>query len=205
MIVLAGGKSSRLGEDKGLTVLGGKPLVRHVLDRISGIVDEKIVVVRDQQQIERYYDVLPEVDHLVVDSFSPNSVLAGMITGFSHATSKYSVVLPCDSPLVSPALINYLFEQAIGCDAIVPRWPYGYIEPLQSVYKVSSSFEKGKQILSDGKNDCRSLLDALGSVIYVPTESLISIAPEFRTFFNINSLEDLEEARRLIEVEGLEE
>lgn len=203
MIILAGGRSSRLGEDKGLIVLRGKCLVRHVFDRIAGIVDETIVVLRDEQQVERFRSILPDVEDLVRDSYLPNSPLAGMITGFSHATGKYSVVLPCDCPMVSPSLVEYLFERALGYDAVVPIWPSGFIEPLQSVYKVSSSFEHGRNILDSGKNDFRSLISVLESVMYVPTESLGSLAPGLRTFFNVNSPEDLKEARRLIEVDTL--
>jgi len=205
MIVLAGGRSSRLGKDKGLIVLNGRPLVRHVFDRIAGIVDERIVVVRDQQQLENFRQTLSSVDRFVCDSFSPRSALAGMMTGLSHATGEHSVVLPCDSPFVSPRLVEHLFDQIGGCDAMVPRWPYGYIEPLQSVYKVSSSFEIGKRLLAEGKNDFRSLIDALGSVLYVPVESLTSFSPELRTFFNVNNVEDLEEATRLVGMEDLGE
>lgn len=205
MIILAGGRSSRLGQDKGLIVLNGRPLVRHVFDRIAGIVDERIVVVGDRPQLEKFRETLPDVDHLVCDSFSPSSALAGMITGLSRATGTHSVVLPCDSPFVSPRLVDHLFDQVGGCDAMVPRWPYGYVEPLQSVYKVSSSLEIGKRLLAEGKNDFRSFIDALGSVLYVPVESLMSFSSELRTFFNINNPEDLEEAIRLIGMEDLGE
>ena len=203
LIILAGGESSRLGEEKGLTVLGGKPLVRHVFDRIAGTVDETLVIVRDKDQVRKYRKILPDADRLAVDSFSPNSALAGMITGFSYSAGEYSIVLPCDSPFVSSSLVEYLFERAPGYDAIVPIWPSGYIEPLQSVYKVSSSLEHGRSILARGKNDFRSLINTLESVMYMPTESLRSLAPGLRTFLNINSPEDLKEARRLIEVEKL--
>jgi molybdopterin-guanine dinucleotide biosynthesis protein A len=172
---------------------------------VAGIVDEKIIVVRNVQQAETYRRIMPDIDNLVVDSFSPNSALAGMMTGLSYATGKYSVVLPCDSPLVSPELVDYLFEQSVGSDAAVPRWPYGYVEPLHSVYRVSSSLENGKRVLAEGKYDFRSLIETLGSVLYVPIESLGSLAPGLKTFFNINSPEDLEEARRMIKVENLGE
>jgi len=161
------------------------------------------VVVRDKEQLERFHTVLADADNLVIDSFSPESALAGMLTGLSYATGKYAVVLPCDSPLVSTALIDYLFEQGVGCDAVVPRWPYDYVEPLQSVYKVSSSLEAGKRVLASGKNDFRSLLDELGNVLYVPIGSLGSLTLNLRTFFNINTLEDLQEAREMIEVEEI--
>ncbi len=203
MIILAGGRSSRFGQDKGIVALAGKCLASHVYDRVAGIVDEKIVVVRDQQQAESYRKIFPDLDGLVVDSFSPRSALAGMLTGFSHATGKYSIVLPCDSPLVNPRLVDYLFEQAVGSDVAVPRWPYGYIEPLHAVYRVSSSLETGKRVLAEGKNDFRSLIETLRNVLYVPIGSLGSLAPGLKTFFNVNSPEDLEEARRMIEVETL--
>jgi len=57
-IVLAGGSSSRIGEDKGLVQLMNKPLVKHVLEKTDNIVDEEIVVVHTKTQAEKYAHVL---------------------------------------------------------------------------------------------------------------------------------------------------
>lgn len=180
-------------------------MIRYVYDSVENLVDERIIVLSGEEYIDEYRRALPEADQLVLDCFSPCSPLAGMMTGLMHAKGEYAVVLPCDAPLVSPSVVKYLFEQAPGSDAVVPRWPYGYIEPLQSVYRVKSSLEAGKQTLENGKNDIQSLIDLLRSVLYVPIETLGSVTPGFRSFINVNDLKDLEEVKRIIESEPNDE
>ena len=66
-IVLAGGSSSRIGEDKGLVQLMNKPLVKHVLERTDNIVDEEIVVVHTKIQAEKFALVLGSCVTIAVD------------------------------------------------------------------------------------------------------------------------------------------
>jgi molybdopterin-guanine dinucleotide biosynthesis protein A len=62
IIILCGGRSRRMGKDKGSLVLNGKPMLMHVLDTIKGIVDEIVLVLRDQEQIDRYKPILKDIE-----------------------------------------------------------------------------------------------------------------------------------------------
>ena len=76
-IVLAGGFSSRLGQDKGVLELANKPLIRHVVDAVSSVVDETIVVANSQERVTQYAKVMTAGVQFVVDVCESNSPLIG--------------------------------------------------------------------------------------------------------------------------------
>jgi len=200
-IILAGGFSSRFGQDKGLLQLANKPLIQHVLDAISNIVDEKIVVASSKVQAENYMKVLGSNINFLVDRTdvgNAQSPLVGALTGFKEARGKYTLLLPCDTPLVSRDVILLLFELCINRNAVIPRWPNGYIEPLQAVYCTKSAYNAAKDTLDGGNLNMQSMVDRLHGVRYVSTLVLQQLDPELRTFFNLNTPLDLKKAEFMI-------
>jgi molybdopterin-guanine dinucleotide biosynthesis protein A len=193
-IILAGGVSSRFGQDKGLLQLANKPLIKHVLDAISTIVDEKMVVASSKVQAENYANVLGSDVNVLIDVDDAQSPLIGALTGFKEAHGRYALLLSCDTPFVSNDVISLLFELCINRNAVIPRWPNGYIEPLQAVYCAKPACEAAKNALSEGKLNMQSMVDRLCSVRYVSTLVLQQLDPELRTFFNINTPLDLKKA-----------
>jgi molybdopterin-guanine dinucleotide biosynthesis protein A len=197
-IILAGGFSSRLGKDKGLLQLANKPLIMHVLDAIAKVVDEIIVVASSKVQAENYKDALSSNLNILIDASDAHSPLVGALTGFKEASGKYAVLLPCDTPLVSRDIVGLLFELCIDRNAVIPRWPNGYIEPLQAVYCTQPAYEAAKSALSAGKMKLQSMVDRLRGVRYVSTLVLQQLDPKLDTFFNINTPLDLKKAEFLI-------
>jgi molybdopterin-guanine dinucleotide biosynthesis protein A len=197
-IILAGGFSSRFGQDKGLLQLANKPLIIHVLDAINNIVDEKIVVASSKVQAENYMKVLGSNINIIIDVGDAQSPLVGALTGFKEARGEYAILLPCDTPLVSRDVVSLLFEVCMNRNAVIPRWPNGYIEPLQAVYCTKPAYEAAKNALSEGKLNLQSMVDRLRSVRYVSTLVLQQLDPEFRTFFNINTPLDLKKAEMML-------
>jgi molybdopterin-guanine dinucleotide biosynthesis protein A len=193
-VILAGGFSSRLGQDKGLLQLAKNPLITHVVNATKGIVDETIVVVSSERQAENFAKVLDSDVNIVVDMDDVQTPLIGASTGFREAQGEYSLLLPCDTPLVSTKILLLLFELSMNRNAVIPRWPNGYIEPLQAVYRTKRALEAAKGALSERKLDIRSMVDRLGSVRYVSTLVLQQIDPKLRTFFNVNTSLDLKKA-----------
>jgi molybdopterin-guanine dinucleotide biosynthesis protein A len=193
-IILAGGFSSRFGQDKGLLQLANKPLIKHVLDVINNIVDEKIVVASSKVQAENYAKVLGSDVNVIIDAEEAQSPLVGALTGFKEARGEYAILLSCDTPFVSRDVVSLLFEVCINRNAVIPRWPNGYIEPLQAVYCAKPAYEAAKNALSEGELNMQSMVDRLRSVRYVSTLVLQQLDPEFRTFFNINTPLDLKKA-----------
>lgn len=197
-IILAGGFSSRFGQDKGLLQLADKPLIRYVLDVLYGIVDETIVVVSSNVQAENFAKVTSSDIRIVIDSSDVQSPLVGALTGFEKAYGEYSLLLPCDTPLVSGDVLLLLLELCTNKNAVIPRWPNGYIEPLQAVYCTKAALNAAKKTLDEGKLDMQSMVNELRGVRYVSTLVLQQLDPKLRTFFNVNTPLDLKKAESMI-------
>jgi len=197
-IILAGGFSSRFGQDKGLLPLLKKPLIRHVLNVTKGIVDETIIVVSSESQAEIFAKVVDSNVRIVVDVDDVQSPLIGASTGFRKTQGEYSLLLPCDTPLVSTKILLLLFELCTNRNAVIPRWPNGYIEPLQAVYRTKPALEAAEGASNEGKLDMRSMVDRLGGVRYISTLVLQQLDPKLRTFFNVNTSLDLKKAESML-------
>jgi len=197
-IILAGGLSSRFGQDKGLLQLGKKPLVRHVLNAVANVVDEKIVVVNRKEQVDKYLKATGGCAKIQVDKGNTHGPLAGALTGFEEALGEYSLLLPCDTPFVSRDILSLLLELCQGRNACIPRWPNGYVEPLQAVYRTEPALETSDGAMCAGKLNVQAMVDLLHSVRYVSTLVLQQLDPELRTFFNINTPMDLKRAEQML-------
>jgi molybdopterin-guanine dinucleotide biosynthesis protein A len=197
-VILAGGFSNRFGKDKGLLVLAGKPLIKHVLNVLHGIVDETIIVVSSKVQAENFAKITGSDVSIIIDADDMQSPLIGALTGFENANGKYSLLLPCDTPLVSRDILSLLLELRINKNAIIPRWPNGYIEPLQAVYRTKPAAEATKKALNAGKSDMRSMVNELRGVRYISTLVLQQLDPKLRTFFNVNTPLDLTRAEFML-------
>jgi len=198
-IILAGGLSSRFGMNKGLVPLLDKPLIRYVLDVVYDIVDEVIVVVSSKNQVKDFMNIVSSDSDIVVDAENTHSPLVGASSGFEEACGRYSLLLPCDTPLVSKDVLLFLLELRTNKNAVVIRWPNGYIEPLQAVYCTKPAVEAAKNALVSGKSDMLSIINGLQGVRYVSTLALLHLDPELRTLLNINSPQDLKAAEDVLE------
>jgi molybdopterin-guanine dinucleotide biosynthesis protein A len=197
-IILAGGLSIRFRQDKGLLLLAGKPLIKHVLDGVGNMANEKLVVASSKTQAEAYTKALGSNVKVIVDRGNLHSPLAGALTGFEKATGAYSILLPCDTPLVSRQILSLLLDLSVNKTAVIPRWPNCYIEPLQAVYQTRSVLEASMEALEEGSMTMQSMVSKLLGVRYVSTLVLQQLDPELNTFFNVNSPMDLKKAENLL-------
>jgi molybdopterin-guanine dinucleotide biosynthesis protein A len=197
-IVLAGGFSSRFGQDKGVLELANKPLIKHVVDAVSSVVDETIVVANSQERGTQYTKVMTAGVQFVVDVCESRSPLIGALTGFGVAHGKYSLLLPFDTPFVSKEVVSLLFELCRNKSAAIPRWPNENIEPLHAVYQTEPALEAAKTAVAEGKLNVRAMIEKLRGVRYVSTLVIQQLDPELRTFFNINTPADLKKAMAMV-------
>jgi molybdopterin-guanine dinucleotide biosynthesis protein A len=198
-IVLAGGFSKRLGQDKGLVKLAGKPLVTYVLERASEVVDEVLVVVSSESQKKTYSLIVPNKNKMFADNENIRSPLIGALTGLTNTCAEYSLLLPCDTPFISGKVIELLFETCVGVDAAVPRWPNDYIEPLQAVYRTSSALNATRQALRHRELRPLNMIRLLSRMRYLSTLVIQQLDPHLTTFFNVNTPLDLVKAKKMIE------
>jgi len=197
-VILAGGLSKRFGQEKALIELAGKPLILHVLDKVSKIVEKTVVVVGSETQKKTFEPLLSHRASLVVDRHKAQSPLVGALAGFEGARGEYSLLLPCDTPFVSSQIMQFLLDLCINKSAVIPRWPRGYIEPLQAAYHTKSASTAAKTALEEGKLDLQSMIARLRGVRYVSTMVLQQMDTKLLTFFNINTFGDLKRAESLL-------
>ena len=189
-ILLAGGKSSRLGRDKALEKISGKYLIERVIDSLSQLGDDIIVVTASPNQLS---DLNVEK---VIDTYPRTGAKVGLCTGINASLSFYSLVVACDLPLLNIDLLRYLLDSASGFDAVIPRIG-DKIEPLHAVYSkncipiLEEQISKGKLKISDLFSEIK--------VRYVEAEEIERYDPQHLSLFNINSEADLKRAKTIIE------
>jgi len=197
-IILAGGLSKRLGPNKGLITLAGKPLLTHVVDKISGVVDEIVVVVSSESQKRIIEDLVKRKARVTVDRDEAQSPLVGALAGFENIRGEYSLLLSCDSPFVSSQIASLLLDLCVNRSAVIPRWPNGFIEPLQASYHTKYAQIAAEKTLENGKMDLQSMITLLRGVRYISTMVLQQIDPMLLTFFNVNTPNDLKKAKSIM-------
>ncbi|MGB9980635.1 molybdenum cofactor guanylyltransferase [Methanobacterium sp.] len=192
IIILCGGRSRRMGKDKGSFVLNDKPMLLYVLNAIKDITNEIVLVLRDQKQINKYKPILENVStsiKIVTDETKDQGPLVGILTGLSHIDSEYAQILPCDSPFISESFVLKMFKiaETKQFDAVVPIWDDGHIEPLHSIYR-KDVLDIVRDLIKNERYDVKSLIDNL-NVKYVDVEYLDKTTMSFQ---NINTINDFE-------------
>ena len=197
-IVLAGGFSTRFGQDKGVLELANKPLIKRVVDVVSPLVDETIVVTNSKERAEKYAKVIAADVQFVIDVCDSKSPLIGALTGFGSAHGEYSLLLPFDTPFVSREVVSLLFELCLNKGAAIPRWPNEQIEPLHAVYQTKAALEAAKTAVDEGRLNMRAMIGKMRGVRYISTLVIQQLDPDLRTFFNVNTPVDLKRAIAMV-------
>jgi molybdopterin-guanine dinucleotide biosynthesis protein A len=197
-LILTGGKSNRMKENKAFMTLGGKPLILHVIDKVAGLTCEIIVVSGKNDDLKRYTNILPSTVTLLKDSIEDKGPLAGMLTGMKSMRSKYALVLPCDTPFIESKVIAHLMKLTQKSDVVIPRWPNGNIEPLFAFYNISSTLPIIQNALCKGELFVLYMVKQIDKLVYVDVDEIKKLDTKLTTFFNINSREDLKAAEILL-------
>jgi molybdopterin-guanine dinucleotide biosynthesis protein A len=94
-------------------------------------------------------------------------------------------------------VLELIFSVIADWDAVVPRYPGGYIEPLHAVYRTAISRKVIGELLSSGKRSMKDLITRL-KTLYLSTETIKQLDPELKSFTNINTIDELQTAERII-------
>lgn len=193
VIILAGGMSRRLGHDKLGERVGCCSLFGEVVLRVAPLGVEVIVVAA-------HPDValpMPPVENLRVigDLLPGKGPLGGVYTGLRASLSRWNVVVAADMPFLNRGLLRHMISLAHeDVDIVAPRVASG-VEPLHSVYS-RSCLGAIEQMLDSGELSVYRLFP-LVRVRYVEAVEIDGYDPGRLSFFNVNTEEDLEEAREL--------
>lgn len=130
-IILAGGLSSRMGEDKSIMLFRGKPLIMYGIESLSALCEKVIISsnlsVFDFSGCEVWPDELPV-----------QAPINGLYTCLKRSETDWNIILTCDMPLTGSQLFAYLLEKHYGMDAVIPVHGQGFVEPLCGLYNRST-------------------------------------------------------------------
>jgi molybdopterin-guanine dinucleotide biosynthesis protein A len=193
-IVLAGGKSSRLGREKALERIGGKRLIERVVDTLVPISDE-VLVVTSKEQFERISS-LDLKARTIVDIYPGKAAFGGVYTGLMRATTQFGLIVACDMPFLNSDLLSYLVQIADSYDIVIPH-VCGKLEPLHAVYS-KNCLTIIKRLIDNNILQILELLD-LVKTKYVDDEEVDKFDAEHLSFLNINTQDDVKRIGKLVE------
>lgn len=147
-IILAGGRGIRLGRNKGLALLNGRPLIEYVIENLSEICDE-ILINSNTQQCKHYgYQIVPDI-HL------RKGPMSGVHAGLKASSNRHLFVVSVDTPFVGPEFIRFMLKNKGESLAAAPWFGKDHYEPLCAYYHkdalpvIESFFAKGNYKLPD--------------------------------------------------------
>ena len=180
--VLAGGKSSRMGQDKGLMRLGNRPLVLRAAEILRPIAYTVTLLAPP--------DLYGNLGFPVIADLWPDlGPLAALCTGLISSDAEWNLFLACDLPRVSPRFMEFLAQRvrATRFDAVVPRTQDGW-QPLCAAYhaRCRPVFERA---IEQHRLSIVELLDELNLEVITPKE-MVSIGLSEAEFVNVNTPEE---------------
>lgn len=183
--IMAGGKSSRMGTDKSFIRLSGRPMIEHVLEEVSDLGNELIIIANEPANYQHldlptYADIIPD-----------KGPLGGLYTALFRSSKPHVLVVACDMPWLNQGLLNYMISIREQADAIVPMWRE-HPEPLHAIYS-QDCLPAIESRLSDGELQMVSFYELI-RVHYVEKSKIVRFDPGGRSFANVNTPKDLEEA-----------
>ena len=191
-IILAGGKSSRLGRSKALQAIGAKSLIQWVVDRLVVLSTEIIIATAHGEAIPCSSAVRIKT---VADIYPEKGPLVGIYSGLLASSSSRAIVVGCDTPFLSVGLLKYMIRISSTFDVVVPRIK-DKLEPLCAVYS-KSCLVFIQELLEQNQLRIAELFSMV-KVRYIEEDEINSFDPEHLSFFNINSQAALGRAREIV-------
>lgn len=180
-VILAGGKSSRMGSNKALLPYRGGRFIEAIQRLLADIFDEVILVTNTPDQ----YDFLP--CRKVPDLYEGMGVLAGIHAGLHHSSNQAIFAVACDMPYLVEELIRQLASRADAGGVLIPESPGG-LEPLHAIYGKGCLAAIEATLLS-GQRRIVSFFDRT-NVSRMNLEHVACFDPAFVSFLNINTPDD---------------
>jgi len=187
-IILAGGKSSRYGENKALVKMNGTPLIERVL-RVMEAVFENLLLITNSPE-EYAHLGLPMKEDLI-KGLGP---IGGIYTGLETISQEAGFFVACDMPFLNASLTRHILAVRGQFDAVVPRVDWK-LEALQALYR-KSCLPAIRSLIETGEYQVIKFFEMI-RIRYVDEAEIRVFDPHLRTFANVNRPEELESMRRL--------
>ncbi len=187
-IILAGGRSTRMGRDKATLPLpddANTTFVEHLATLIAVQCSEVVLVVRNQEQAAWYGHLGISI---VTDEMPDVGPLMGLYTGLRTINASHALVTAVDMPFVRPEMITFLLSLPLDETSVLVPVVNDIPQVLFAVY-ARAILPLIEERLRAGRRDPRSLLD-VAPVRYIEEATLRTIDSKLRSFVNVNTLED---------------
>lgn len=180
-IILAGGQSRRMGRDKGLVSLNGKPMIQHVIDKAQSITHQ-VMIIANQPGYQNFGDTV------YPDLIPDKGPLGGIYTGLHYSQTEYNLVLSCDIPLVPVSFLKSLVNYRGKNQAYIPVHEKQQ-QPLCAVYK-KEIWVQMKSSIEAGELSVRKFLEKIDTTFI----EISNFEIEHENWFaNLNTPKDIEE------------
>jgi len=188
-VILSGGKSIRMGGNKAFSEIRGERIIDHTVDLLQKIYNQVILVTNEPLKYS-YLDL-----EIVLDLIPESGPLVGIYTGLFYSSHSYSFITACDMPFLNRKVIEYMLTIKKNYDVVIPHLSDGY-HPLHALYSKRCI----KFIKEQIREDNLKITDFFNRVKVreVPSDEIISLDPDLRSFLNINTPKDLEKIKEHI-------
>ena len=207
-LILAGGKSQRMGQDKSLLVLAGRTLIERALDALRPLCDELLIATNAPHPYEHLHV------RTVPDRFLEGGSLAGLQAGLTAAAGEPVIAVACDMPFLNTGLLRYLVSLSADVDAVVPnlsgstlseragatgdnrpKAKHLDLHPLHAVYRRTCLPAIEAQLCADDRR-MMGFLDHVRTR-YVTRAEVLPFDSQLHSFFNANTPGEWAEAERI--------
>lgn len=191
-VVLAGGKSRRMGRNKSLMPFQGKALITQATDVLSALFPEVVIVCDALSHSEKIYAQLPF--RVLCDQTAGLGPIAGIETALQSLPGKGLFVVAADMPFLKHRVIKEMLSHVTGYDLVIPKLE-GRLHPLHAFYAPTCLPNIREAIRS--KTLALHLLSTQVRTCFFPEEIFRKIDPDLISVFNINTPKTLTEAEAL--------
>ena len=181
-IILAGGKNTRMGTNKAFITVYGQRIIDRTADLFNALFRQVILVTNAPLE----YSLL-DIE-IAADLMQESSPLTGIYTGLFYSSSPYCFVAGCDMPLINRSVLEYMISLYPHHDVIIPLLEDGY-HPLHAIYS-KRSMKPMEDLLRAGKFKITDVFSRV-RLCEVTAHEVRPLDPGLRSFFNINTPEDL--------------
>jgi len=189
-IILAGGKNTRMGENKAFLEIDAERLIDKTMNLYRQIFADIIIVTNDPLSYIEFTDAA-----IATDIYKGKGPLGGIYTGLFYSKSDYAFVCPCDMPFLNKGFVEYLLAQTGKYDVIVPALAEGY-QPLHAVYSRNCLPSIKRLLLMDKLKITGFYRDM--RVLAISEEQIRPFNEDGRLFQNLNTPEDMEKVHPLV-------
>lgn len=179
-IILAGGKSSRMGFNKALIEINGVSIIERTVNLFKEIFDEIIIITNTPLEYEQF-DV-----KIAADLIKDAGALGGIYTGIFHASSNHSFAAACDMPFLDKDIILKMLDISMEGYAIVP-FANDKFHPLHAVYS-KKCLKPMEEAIKSGDLRINNLLK---KIRIKKVEDIFIKEPAMLSLCNVNTMEDL--------------